>query len=220
MTAGSLRPEAKRALCRTAARRVQRNIRVEQEGHVVTPGIQVAIVNIRDVGQSIEILNLRPVGIVDHRSVLAVGDPQNFLQRLALRELDHGMIKFLATDKINRRAIFQGEVGKDGHMRADESDLDPGICVLNFACELDVSGKARSTGIQDQKLVVLGDLDGFFRRHVMGRGIEQARPLQHASGVGEPNRIPVGLNFTGCRPTRASPTIKVFKRRRIQEKRF
>jgi hypothetical protein len=124
------------------------------------------------VGQGIQILNLRPVGIVDHGSVLAIRHTEDFLERFALRELDHGKIKFLAADEINCAAIFQSAVGKHGDVRTDESDLDARVGGLDLGGQLDVTRKARSAGIEHQEFVVLGNLDGLFRRDVMGRGIE------------------------------------------------
>ncbi len=82
------------------------------------------MVNVGDVGQGIEVLNLRPVGIVHDRAVLPVRNSQNLLQRLALRELDHGVIKFLAADEIDGRAIFQRLLRQHGDVRAHKSNLD------------------------------------------------------------------------------------------------
>jgi hypothetical protein len=47
---------------------------MQQKRNVVAAHIQVALVDIGDVGQGVEILNLRPVGGVRDRTILAVRD--------------------------------------------------------------------------------------------------------------------------------------------------
>ena len=55
MSAQRLRPQAERALRRTSARGVERDVGVQQERHVVARDIEVALVDFGDVGQSIQI---------------------------------------------------------------------------------------------------------------------------------------------------------------------
>ncbi len=64
MSTQGLRPQAEGALRRAAARGVQRDIRIQQERHVVAGDVEIALVNVGNVGQRVEILNLRGVGIV------------------------------------------------------------------------------------------------------------------------------------------------------------
>ena len=56
MSAERLRPQAEGALRGTSAGRVQRDVRMEQERNVVTAYVQVALVNVSHVRQSVEIL--------------------------------------------------------------------------------------------------------------------------------------------------------------------
>src|SRR5277367_921127 len=49
---------------------------------------------------------------------------------------------------------------------------------------------------QDKKLIALRDFDRLRRRDMMRRRIQQPRPLQHASRIGKPHRVPVRFNLT------------------------
>src|SRR5205814_1986612 len=64
VTASGLRPQTKRALGWTSARSVKRNIGMQKERHVIAAYIEITVINIGDVRQRVEILKLRPVGIV------------------------------------------------------------------------------------------------------------------------------------------------------------
>ena len=100
------------------------------------------MIDIGDVGQRIQVLNLRPVRIVDDGSIFPVGNPKDLFQRLALGEFNHGVIELLAADEINGWAIFQRPVGKYGDVRAYESNLDVGIRRLNSLRQTDVPREA------------------------------------------------------------------------------
>src|SRR5215467_3296279 len=106
MSTQRLRPQTKGTLRRTSTSRIERNVRMQQEWHVIAPHVQIAMIYIRHMWQGIEILNLWSIGVMNHRAILAVRNAENFLQRLALRELDHRIVKFFAANKINRRAIL------------------------------------------------------------------------------------------------------------------
>ncbi len=66
MSAERLRPQAERTLRWAAAGAVKRNERVQQERHVVARYIEIALVNIGDMGQGIKVLNLRAVWSMNH----------------------------------------------------------------------------------------------------------------------------------------------------------
>ena len=158
VTAGGLRPQAEGALRRASARGIQRDIGVEQKGHGVTPRIEIAIIDISDVGQSVQVLNLRPVRIMGDYAILPIRNSEDFVERLALREFDHRVIKLSAADEIDGRAILQGAFRQHGDMRSHERNLDLGVGVPDGLCQPDVPGKTRRAGVKDQKLIVLGNL--------------------------------------------------------------
>ena len=124
MSAQSLRPQAERALRRAAARGVERNVGMQQERHVVTRNVEIALVDVGDVRQRIQILNLRRVRIVHDLAILQERNAGNLFQRLALGVVDHGVVKLLAGNEIDRRTIAQRLLRQHADMRPHKSNLD------------------------------------------------------------------------------------------------
>ncbi len=58
--------------------------------------------------------------------------PGDLFERFALRKFDDGVVKFLAANEVNRRAVFQGFLRQHGHMGADKSNLDIGIGLFDL----------------------------------------------------------------------------------------
>src|SRR5580658_4218364 len=220
VTAQSLRPEAKRALCGATTGGVERNVRVKQEWDVVFRHVQITAIDLGHMGQGIEILNLRAVGSMNDRSIVSVRDPQDFFQRLAICELAGRVVELLAHHEIDLRTIFQRPLGQHSDMRSDERNLDLGIRLANLLYQSNITGKAWSAGKQHQELIIAGDVDSLFCGHVMRRGIEQTRTLQHSGRVGEPDRVPIAFNFASSRPTRAGSSVKILEGRGIQKQGF
>jgi hypothetical protein len=105
-------------------------------------------------------------------------------------------------------------------MRSDERNLDFRIQLFNRSDQADIARKPRGAGEQHQKFVILRNLDGLFARHMVGGRIEQPRSLQHSRWVGEPYRVPERFNLARGRPARTRASVKILKRRRVQEQRF
>ncbi len=203
---------------RAAARGVQRNEGIEQERHVITAGIDITLVDIDHIGQRIEIGDRRTVRVVHDRPIgTAIRDAQNFVQRLAVGVLDRGVIEFPAHDEIQRRAFLERRFRQRGNVRADEGDFQLRIGCLHGSGQLDVPLKSRRAGEEHQKLELFADLDGLGGIHLVRRGVQQTRALQHSGRVGEPYRIPVRLDFAGGWPARTGATIIVLERRGIEK---
>ncbi len=66
-----LRPQAERAHRRAAARGVERNVRIQQERNVVAREIEIALVDLGDPGQLVQIFDDGAFGIVNDVAVLA-----------------------------------------------------------------------------------------------------------------------------------------------------
>jgi len=207
-------------LRRTAARSVERDIWIQQKGDVVARDVEIALVDLGHMRQGIKVLDLRPVGIVHDLTVFQIGDTENFLQRLALGVLDHGVVELFAGHEINDRTIAQGLFGQHTDVRPHEADFDVRIGVLDGAGQPDVAGEARGARKQHQEFVFLGNLDGLLAADMVRGGVEQARPFQHARRVGEPYRVPIRFDFARGGPARSCPSIEVFKRGRIQKQCF
>ena len=126
MSAERLRPQAERALRRAAARGVQRHERIEQERHVVAAGIDVALVDVHHVRQSVEILNRGTVRIVNDLSIrAAIGDAENLAQRLAVGKFHGRVVELAPHDKIDGRAFLERLLRQGRNVRPHERDLQP-----------------------------------------------------------------------------------------------
>ena len=215
-----LRPQAERTLRRAAARGVERNKRVQQKRNVVARYVEIALVNFGDVRQRVQILNLRSVGIVHDLSVLQVRHASDLRQRLAVRVVDDRVVKFLAANEINLRAIAQRFFRQHAHVRPHKGNLDLRILLLDRARQKNVARESRRGSEQHQEVIFLGDLNGLVARNVMRRRIQQARAFQHPGRISQPDRIPVTFDFAGGGPTGAGASVKVFKRWGIQKQCF
>ena len=97
-------------------------------------------------------------------------------------------------------ALVESSVRISGNRWADKGDLDSGVCGLDGASKGVIARPADSRGEEDQELKALRELDGLFRGDVVRRCVKELRTLQHTGGIGEPDRIPVGLDLAGCGP--------------------
>src|ERR1700744_4341085 len=194
---------------------------MEQERHVVTGDVHVTLVDLGGPGHGVEVFDLWAIRIVLNDSVgVFVGDAEDFVQGLAVGVLNDGEVELAAADEVEDFALVEGAVGVCGDWRSDESDLDGGVRALDGSGEAVVTGPAYGRGEEDEEVEVFGDLDGFIRGDVVGRGIEELRSFEHASGIGEPDGVPVGLDLAGGWPTGAGATVKIFKGGRIEKQRL
>ncbi len=151
-----LRPQAERAHRRTAARGVEGNVRVQQERNVIPAEVQIALVDLRNPGQLVEILDVAAFRIVNVRAVLAVADAGKILERRALGVVGDLIIELAAHDEIDRLGRVQNFIRLDGHRRSDEGDLHLGVRVLHHLRDLHVHVKSRRGGEQHQQFEILG----------------------------------------------------------------
>src|ERR1700736_214282 len=102
-----LRPQTERTLRRTAARGVERNIRIQQERNIVAAKVEIALVNLRRPRQLVQVLNRWSLGIVLEASVLAEDRTSNFLERLAQGVIPDREIEFALHHKVDRLSCPQ-----------------------------------------------------------------------------------------------------------------
>jgi len=200
VTGKGLRPQAEGALGRAATRGVERNVGVQQKRHVVAGDVHVALVNLGGPGHRVQVFSLRAVGIVHDLAVELVTDAEDFAEGLALSKLDNGEVELTAADEVENGTLVEGAVGVRGDRWPDKSDSDGGIGSFDGLGEALIAFPADSGGKEDEEFEVFADFNGLRRGDVMGRGIEDARPLEHAGGICEPDGVPVGLNLAGCGP--------------------
>ena len=141
----------------------------------------------------------------------------NLFERLALGVVHDGVVEFLAADEINFRAVAQRLLRQHAHVRSDKRNFDLGIGLLDGLRDPHVAWKARRRREEDEKFISLGDLNRLFRGNVMRRRIQQPRPFNHPGRISQPNRIPIGLDFTRSRPARTGAAVEALKRRWIQK---
>jgi hypothetical protein len=65
--------------------------------------------------------------VLDDAVFVLVADAEDFVQRLAVGELDDGEVELAAADEVDGGALVEGAVGVGGDRRADEGDLDGGV---------------------------------------------------------------------------------------------
>ena len=221
MSAERLRPQAERALRRTAARGVQRDEWIEQEWHIVATRIDVALIHIYHVRQCIEIGHCRAVGVVQYLAIRpTIRNAEYLIQRLTIGILNYGVIELPAHDEIKRRAFLEGHLRQGGYVRSHESDLQPRVGRFHGSRQLDVTLKAGRAGKQNQEFVIPSNLDSLLRRHLVRRSVEQTGAFQHACRVSQPDRVPIGLDLARGRPARAGAAVIILKRRRVQQQSF
>src|SRR5215813_335629 len=127
------------------------------------------------------------------------------------------MIKFATHNEVNVFAGIQSFVRTNVTMRANESNLDTGIRFLDLADQLNVAVKSNGGRVKNQKFVALADFDCLLPVDLMWRGVQQPAPGNQSCRIGQPNRIPIGLNLARRGPPRTGPAVEVLKARRIHQ---
>jgi len=97
-------------------------------------------------------------------------------------------------------AVPQTLLRQSRDMGPDEADFEPRIGLLHPRNQETVSLEARRAGKEHQKLIVPDKFYGLLGGHLMRGSIQQARTGQHAGRIGQPNWIPVRLNFASGGP--------------------
>src|ERR1700691_5006835 len=124
-----------------------------------------------------------------------------------MRELVNRVVELLAHHEIDLSAILERPFRQHADVRSDKGNLDLGIDLPDLLDQPNVAGEARSAGKQNEKLVIPGNFNGLFRRHVMRRGIEQSSAFEHSGRVSKPDRVPITFNFASGRPTRTGTSV-------------
>ena len=116
----SLRPQAESTHCRTAARCIHRDERVEEKWDVIASNIEIAFVDFGDPWQRVEILDHRRLRVADDLPILAEGGARNLLDRLAVGVIDDLVIELAPDYEVDGAAGIQSLLRLDRYRRADE----------------------------------------------------------------------------------------------------
>jgi hypothetical protein len=133
--------------------------------------------------------------------LVLVADTEDLVEGFAVSILDDREVELTAADEVDGGAPVERFVGRSGDGWTDESDLNRRICLFNDSGHLLIALPAHAAGEENEELVILKDLDHLLPFDVVGWRIEKSGSLQHASRIGEPNRVPVGFDLAGSRPT-------------------
>ena len=198
MPRNGLWPHAEGTERRAAARGVERHVRMQQERHVIALDLQVALVNVRRERQRIQLfgVQLRALRVVNDLAVFAVADALNLAERLPVRVFHHRVIELPARHKINVFAGHHRFVRLDVPVRPHERNLHARVGFFDLADEPDVALEANRGSEENQKLIVLANLDGLLPIDFVGRSIEQPAAGNHPGRIRQPNWIPIRLNLT------------------------
>ena len=205
-----LRPQAERTHRRASARSVERDERIQQERNVVAPEIEIALVDLRDPRQLVQILDEAAFGIVDDLAVLAVADAGDLGQRRALGVSGDLMIELTADDEVDRR-FCERFLGLHRHRRSDERDLQLRVAVLHHLRDLHVDMEAGGGGEQHEKLEVLRHRDGLLDGDAVRRRVDNLAVREHARRIAEPHRIPIRFDLARCGPAGTGAAVEAFK---------
>ncbi len=217
--ADRLRPEAEGAARLAATAGIEREVGMQQIADEVILDHEVALVDVDHPGQRIHVLDDGALGIVHHRAVALVAQPENALERAALRHLLDGEVELGAADEIDGFAREERLVGRDRDMGAHQPDEERRIRALEGFRHLDVGIEGGRAGMHDQKVVVRGE-----RQHVVdgeaARGrVDQLAAGHERRGLGEPGRIPEGANLALRLIARAGAAVEALVGGRIEEER-
>ena len=222
MALGDLRPQAKGAARRTSAPGVHRDVGILAVGAVVFQVVEIVFVDFGDERQLVEFLvgELRAVGVVMNRAVLAIRDSAYLAPIPALRHFDHRVVELAPPGDVDRGRDLERLLGLRGGMAADEGNDAIGIGGLDRLGRARVHPQRRSRGVEHHEVVVLGFVDRALEVVTVRRSVEQARSRNHPGRVGQPGRIPERPDLARGLVARPRTTVKVLIGRRIQEKRL
>src|SRR5438046_10132657 len=128
---------------------------MQQERNVIPGHIQISRVNFGDVGQSIEVLDLRAIRIVNNFAVLAIRKAKNLVEWPPLRKLNNRVIELATAYEVDSRAVIQRLFGRSRYRRTDKGNLDPRIRRFNGLSSFLVSLSPWCAGEQHHKRVLL-----------------------------------------------------------------
>ena len=216
-----LRPEAEGAARRAAAAGVERHVRVLAVRAVVLLVVEVARVDVGGERQRVELLGgeRRRLVVLHVGAVAEEADAVDVLERPSLGDRDHRQVELLARDVVDHAGVAQRLLGSRRHVAADEADHGVRLGVLQRLRGADVGAERRRAGVDDDVVVVAGDLHHVLDGQVLGRRVEQPRARQHAGRVREPGRVPERPDLALRLVARAGSPVEVVVRRRIQEQR-
>src|SRR3989441_4827520 len=221
MTPGHLRPQAECTAGRATTAGVQGNVGVLAIGAVVFAEVEVAIVDLGDKRQAVQLLARQrgTVEVVRDLAVLAVADAQDFAPVPPFGYLFYRVVKLFACDEVDRLGRLEGLVRGRGRVAAHEGNHTVRVFRLNHLGGAHVQLERGGAGMQDNEVVRFGDRHGLALVQLFRWGIQHPAVFDHPGRVAQPGRVPEGLHLAGGLITRACAAIKIIVRGGVQEQR-
>ena len=111
------------------------------------------------------------------------------------------MIELAPHDEVDGAGRPQRLFRLHGDGRSDESHLQFGIRVLHHLRHFDVNMKTRRRCKQHQQFEIGGHGDRLLDGNLVRRSVDDLAVAEHARGIAKPDRIPIGFDFAGSRPS-------------------
>src|SRR5579862_3629607 len=218
--AHGLRPQAEGAARFAAAARVDRDVGMLQIADEVVLHHQVALVDRRDPGKAVHVVQDRAILVV-HDDALIVAERQPLDRGLvvAVGDLLDGEVELVARDEIDRGAVLQRAFRVDRDLGADQAGLEVRIRLFQRLDHLHVRFERRHGGVRDDEVEILRLRHDLTQRCLVRRRVDQLGVLDQGGGLRQPGRIPEALDLALGLVARARAAVEAVERRCLQEKR-
>ena len=218
VAADGLRPQAEGAARFAAAPGIEGDVRVLEIADEIILDLQVALVDRRDEGQPVHVFQHGPLFVhLDRAVFVAIDQAGDGFPVAAFRDVADGEVVVLAGDEIDGFRFFQRGARIDRDIGADQADLDAGLGRLQPGRGLRVGGEGRRRGMQHREIVMRGLGDRLVGADAVRGGVDQLGIRHHGGELGEPGRIPVGLDLAPRLVARAGAAIESVIGRRLHE---
>ena len=169
------------------------------------------MVDLGDHGQGVQVLHIRPVGVMLDAVALAVADPHDLLPGTALGDLGDGIVKFPAGHEIHLGAGGQRFLGQDAHLRAHQAHQNLGIFLLEAAHGFQIMTKRGAGGEEHRQFEIRGQGSHLGHRQVLRGGVHHPGLRDESGRVAEPGGIPEGSDLPGGLVARAGAAVKILE---------
>ena len=221
MAAHGLRPQAEGAARLAAASGIDRDIGMLEIADEIVLDLQVALVDRRDEGQRVHVLEDRPRPRCGgwRRRRRASDSPTMSVQILAVGDFLDGEIEFIAGDEIERRARLSGCRRRSTATLAPiRPTLSFGLAALSASMHFTSEAKDGAEVCRTDQIEILGLRDDLGELVLCGGASISLAVLDQRGGLGQPGRIPERARFRAA-PDSASRRRRRNRRRKAPEER-
>src|SRR2546427_10208988 len=150
-------PETERAFGPASPTRVERHVRMKQVADRIVLDHEVTLVDIHHKRQRVHVLENGTVRRVPDLAVRPEAETENRLEGPAPGDVLNREVELVPRDEVDRGRSRQRSLWIHGDVRADETDPEPRIRLLQRFCNANVVSERGRTSMEDRKLVSRGD---------------------------------------------------------------